>query len=82
MLSAADNDLLTRTGIDTPMGQFFRQFWQPIALSKELVQKDGSPLCVKIMGEEFIAFRNTRGELGLVDSKCPHRGANLFYGRN
>ena len=82
MLSAADNDLLTRTGLDTPMGKFFRQFWQPIALSKELIQKDGSPLCVKIMGEEFIAFRNTNGELGLVDSKCPHRGANLFYGRN
>jgi len=82
MLTAVDNDLLTSTGPETPMGKFFRHFWQPIALSKELAQKDGSPLCVNIMGEEFIAFRNTNGELGLVDSKCPHRGANLFYGRN
>jgi len=82
MLSAADNDLLTRTGPETLMGKYFRHFWQPIALSKELTLNDAPPLLIHIMGEEFIAFRNTNGELGLVDSKCPHRGANLFFGRN
>jgi len=82
MLSAADNEMLTRTGPDTPMGQYFRRFWQPVALSRELAENDGAPMRVNIMGEELVAFRNTRGEVGLVDSKCPHRGANLYFGRN
>jgi phthalate 4,5-dioxygenase oxygenase subunit len=82
MLSAADNEMLTRTGPETPMGQFFRRFWQPVALSRELPESDGAPLRVNIMGEELVAFRNTKGVVGLVDSKCPHRGANLYFGRN
>jgi phenylpropionate dioxygenase-like ring-hydroxylating dioxygenase large terminal subunit len=82
MLSAADNEMLTRTGPETPMGQFFRRFWQPVALSRELPESDGAPLRVNIMGEELVAFRNTKGIVGLVDSKCPHRGANLYFGRN
>ena len=81
MLNAADNDLLTRTGADTPMGRFFRRFWQPVALSREL-ERDGVPLRVKIMGEELVAFRDSDGAVGLVDEKCPHRGASLYFGRN
>ena len=82
MLSAEDNDLLTKTGSQTPMGKYFRQFWQPVALSRQLSEKDGAPVRVQIMGEDLIVFRNSHGELGLVDAKCPHRGANLFFGRN
>ena len=82
MLSAEDNELLTRTGANTPMGQYFRRFWQPVALSRELPEPDGAPVRVNIMGEELVAFRNARGEVGLVDSRCPHRGANLYFGRN
>lgn len=82
MLTAADNEMLTRTGPETPMGQFFRRFWQPVALSRELPENDGAPKRVTVLGEELIAFRNTKGEVGLVDSKCPHRGANLYFGRN
>jgi phenylpropionate dioxygenase-like ring-hydroxylating dioxygenase large terminal subunit len=37
---------------------------------------------VKIMGEELVAVRDTEGRVGLVDPRCPHRGANLFFGRN
>jgi hypothetical protein len=29
MLSAADNELLTRTGPGTAMGDLFRRFWMP-----------------------------------------------------
>jgi len=53
MLSAADNELLTRTGSQTPMGQYFRRYWQPIALSLELEENDGAPLRVNIMGETW-----------------------------
>ena len=82
MLSAADNDMLTRTGAETPMGQFFRRFWQPVALSRELPEADGAPMRVNIMGERLVAFRNSDGVVGLVDSRCPHRGADLYFGRN
>jgi phthalate 4,5-dioxygenase len=81
MLSAADNDLLCRTGPATPMGQFFRRFWQPLALSEELMV-DGAPLKVTLMGEEYLAFRASDGQVGLVEPRCPHRGAHLVWGRN
>jgi nitrite reductase/ring-hydroxylating ferredoxin subunit len=82
MLSAEDNDLLTQTNADTPMGAYFRRFWQPVALSEELPEPDGAPLRVTVMGEELVAFRDTDGRVGLFDRRCPHRGADLYYGRN
>ena len=82
MLSAADNALLTRTGAGTAMGEFFRRFWQPVALSRELPDADGAPVRVRVMGEAFVAFRDTTGRVGLVDPRCAHRGADLFFGRN
>ena len=82
MLTAEDNDLLTRTGVGTRMGAYFRRYWQPVALSEELAEPDGPPVRVTIMGESLVAFRNTKGHIGLVDARCPHRGADLFFGRN
>ena len=82
MLSAADNELLTRTGPDAPMGELFRRFWLPALLSQELPEPDCPPVRVKIMGEDLVAFRDTEGRVGLVDPRCPHRGANLYFGRN
>jgi nitrite reductase/ring-hydroxylating ferredoxin subunit len=82
MLSAADNELLTRTGAGTPMGEYFRRFWQPVALSRELAEPDGAPIRVKALGEELVAFRDTQGRVGLIEPQCAHRGANLFFGRN
>jgi phthalate 4,5-dioxygenase oxygenase subunit len=81
MLSSADNELLTRTGSGTPMGDYFRRFWQPVALSRELAV-DGAPIRVQVMGECLLAFRDTQGRVGLVEPQCAHRGANLFFGRN
>ena len=82
MLSAEDNDLLTMTGETTPMGQYFRRFWQPVALVEELPDPDGAPMRVEVMGQELVAFRDTKGRLGLLDAHCPHRGAALYFGRN
>jgi nitrite reductase/ring-hydroxylating ferredoxin subunit len=82
MLTAADNELLTRTGAGTAMGEYFRRFWQPVALSQELAQPDGAPIRVKALGEDLVAFRDTQGRVGLIEPQCAHRGANLFFGRN
>ncbi len=82
MLNANDNQMLTRTGADTPMGRYFRRFWLPVALARELSQPDGPPIRLRVMDENLIAFRTSDGRVGLVEPACPHRGANLFYGRN
>lgn len=82
MLSAQDNELLTRTGAGTPMGEYFRRFWLPVALSEELPHADCDPVRVTVMGECLLAFRDSGGRVGLVSPRCPHRGADLWYGRN
>jgi phthalate 4,5-dioxygenase oxygenase subunit len=82
MLSGADNFLLTRTGPNTPMGDLFRRFWHPVLLSAELPEPDGAPIRIMVLGEDLRAFRATDGTVGLVSPRCPHRGADLFFGRN
>jgi len=82
MLSAADNELLTRTGAGTPMGEYFRRYWLPVALSRELPAPDCPPIRVQMLGEDLLAFRDTQGRVGLIEPTCAHRGANLFFGRN
>ena len=81
MLSRQDNELLTRTGAGTAMGDYFRRFWQPVLLSRELPEPDGPPKRVQVMGERLLAFRDSKGRVGLVEPRCPHRGADLAYGR-
>lgn len=82
MLTAADNATLTRTGPDTPMGHVFRRYWMPALLSRELPERDGPPRRLRILGEDFVAFRDSDGRVGIVEPRCPHRGAHLFFGRN
>ena len=82
MLSREENDMLTQTGRGTPMGELFRRFWMPACLSEEIPSADCPPVRVKLLGENLIAFRDSNGTPGLVDSYCPHRGAPLFFGRN
>ncbi|MGE0873880.1 MAG: Rieske 2Fe-2S domain-containing protein [Burkholderiales bacterium] len=64
------------------MGEYFRRFWQPVALSRELPAPDCAPRRVQVMGENLLLFRDTDGQVGLIEPRCPHRGADLFYGRN
>ena len=82
MLSAEENRVLTETGPRTPMGDVFRRYWLPALLSRELPQPDAAPVRVKLLGEEYVAFRDTNGRAAIVQARCPHRGAELFFGRN
>ena len=82
MLSSADNNFLTQSDKGTPMGELLRRFWMPALLSEELTERDGPPKKIKVLGEDLLAFRDTAGRVGIVEPHCPHRGANLYYGRN
>ena len=63
------------------MGAMMRRYWLPAALSSE-VEADGAPLLVRMLGERFVAFRDTDGRVGILDENCPHRGASLLLARN
>jgi phthalate 4,5-dioxygenase oxygenase subunit len=82
MLTPQDNVRITRVGAGTPMGTLMRRYWQPTLLSSELPERDGAPVRVKLLGEDLVAFRDTNGDIGLVDAFCPHRRAPMFFGRN
>jgi phenylpropionate dioxygenase-like ring-hydroxylating dioxygenase large terminal subunit len=82
MLTKEDNEILTRVGPGTPMGNLMRQYWMPSMMSSELPSPDSPPVRIRILGENLIAFRTTSGKVGVIQNACPHRGASLFFGRN
>lgn len=81
MLTAQENAILTETGPDAPMGAVFRRHWMPALPPRELPVPDCPPLRMKLLGEDFVAFRDSAGPVGIVAPGCPHRGASLFFGR-
>ncbi|WP_372661855.1 Rieske 2Fe-2S domain-containing protein [Hydrogenophaga sp.] len=87
-MKAELNDLITQIGPDTPCGALMRRYWQPVALvdefdpqlAPEMAQRPVKP--VRLLGQDFVLFRDAQGQFGLLDRGCPHRGADLAYGRN
>ncbi len=80
MLTHQENELLTRVASGTPAGELLRRYWQPVTLSDEL-PPGGTPLPVRVLGEDLVLFRDDRGRAGLLGLHCSHRGADLSYGR-
>jgi len=82
MLKPEDNELLTRVGPGTGMGDLLRRFWLPALLEEEVHKKDGAPVRLRLLGEDLVAFRDTDGKLGVLDAYCAHRRTHLYFGRN
>ncbi|MES2977816.1 MAG: Rieske 2Fe-2S domain-containing protein [Pseudomonadota bacterium] len=82
MLTAEENELLCRVEGNAPMGQLMRRHWVPALLTEEVPDKDSDPVPLRLFGEDLVAWRNTDGEIGLMDRYCPHRKASLHFGRN
>ena len=82
MLKKEQNEILTRTGPGTPMGQFFRRHWIPALLATELPAAECPPVRVKLLSERLLAWRDSQGRLALTDEFCAHRGVSLWFGRN
>jgi 5,5'-dehydrodivanillate O-demethylase oxygenase subunit len=80
MLTAEENEMLTRVGPGTPAGELLRRYWHPVAIATDL--SDENPVkFVRILGEDLVLFKTKKGELGLLEDRCSHRGASLSYGR-
>ena len=81
MLSKQDNEIMCRVGPDTPMGKAMRRFWLPAMQASELLDRDSEPRHLELLGEHFVAFRDTNGNVGILAEACCHRGASLLIGR-
>ena len=82
MLTHEENQLLCRVEGDAPMGRLMRRHWVPAALIEQVAEPDGAPVRLRLFGEDLVAFRDSRGRVGVVGEYCPHRKASLFFGRN
>ena len=82
MLTVEENDLLCRVEGDAPMGRMMRRHWIPACMSEEVAEPDGDPVRLRLLGEDLIAFRDSKGRLGVIGEYCPHRRASLVFARN
>ena len=82
MLRKEQNDLLTQTGPEAPMGKMFRCYWIPALIADELPENECPPVRVKLLSERLLAWRDTQGRYSLIDEFCAHRGTSLWVGRN
>lgn len=76
------NEALSRVGPGTPIGNLFRRFWLPALLAKEIEQPASTPVRLRILSEDLLAFRDSAGRVGIISAYCRHRLAPLYYGRN
>ena len=82
MLRAEDNKFLTESGAGHADGRVAAPLLDAGAAVRGTARADGPPKKIVMMGEELLAFRDSRGVVGVIDQHCPHRGANLWLGRN
>ena len=80
MLSAEQNDRISRVGPGKPAGTLLRGYWQPAALVDEL-DSERPIRPIRLMGEDLMIYRDDKGRYGLLGRSCPHRGTDLTYGR-
>jgi len=82
MMTPEENDLLCRVEGDAPMGQIMRRHWIAACLSEEVAEPDGAPVKVRLLGEDLVVFRDSKGRVGVLDEYCSHRRASLVFARN
>jgi phthalate 4,5-dioxygenase len=81
-MTPEENDLLCRVEGPAPMGQIMRRHWIAACLSEEVAEPDGAPVKVRLLGEDLVVFRDSKGRIGVLDEYCSHRRASLLFARN
>ncbi len=77
MLSREENELFTKVGPSTKMGEVLRRYWHPVGASQWVAAK---PQRVKVLGEELLLYRGSSGPV-LMQLRCAHRSLALDHGR-
>lgn len=60
--------------VDSPA---LRAAWYPVAESADVVD---APVAVRLLGEDFVLWRDVDGEFVVAPDRCPHREAPLSIG--
>ena len=87
-MQAEQNELITRIGPGTACGALMRSYWQPVALLDEFDPRHDPRMAhrpvkaVRLLGQDLVLFRDGAGPLRPARSACPHRGADLAFGRH
>lgn len=76
-MTKEENEIFTRVGPGTPMGELLRRYWWPVGLSADLKNK---PTLIRLLCEDLVLFRDGQGRPGIVGAQCSHRRANLCLG--
>jgi phenylpropionate dioxygenase-like ring-hydroxylating dioxygenase large terminal subunit len=56
----------------------FINFWYPVVMGNELTDK---PVKVRMLGQDFVAFRDASGRAHCLANTCVHRGGSLAHGK-
>ena len=72
------DESLAHTNSTTACGEYLRRYWHPVALTSEVSE---TPKSIRILGEDLVIFKTTKGNIGLVHKACPHRRASMVYGK-
>ena len=64
MLTANENERVTRVGKGTPIGELMRRYWHPIATVSEL--NDDPVKAVRLLGEDLALYKDRSGTFGLI----------------
>ncbi len=87
-MKAQDNELVTRIGPGTACGELLRRYWQPAALVDEFNpaldprMRERAVKALRLFGQDLVLWRDAQGRWSLLDRDCPHRGADLSFGRH
>jgi 5,5'-dehydrodivanillate O-demethylase oxygenase subunit len=79
MITKEENETWTRVGKGTPGGEMLRRYWWPVTFGS-LVQGK-RPKKIRLLGEDFVLFRDGNGKVGMIEPQCVHRRAPMEFGR-
>ena len=82
MLTQEQNCRLTSVEGDAPMARLMREnYWLPFSRVDALVAGAPAPTRVRLLGENYVAWRAPDGRIGFIDEACPHRGVSMALAR-
>ena len=67
-----------RTSIDDQLATGLLNLWYLVAEAREI---SDAPVGLKRLNQNIVAWRDGRGEINVLEDRCPHRGARLSKGR-
>lgn len=81
MLRHEENAYMCDVRPGAPMHELLRRYWLPAGLSSDVANPDSDPVRITLLSRSYVMFRDSAGQVGVLDENCSHRGASLALGR-